>query len=102
MKILDETRYDWRIYDLPTKHKYLGRYVDSLEVSQLQNRTEKLMHFTSLFGTGKFPMKDPKNKKFFNSLRESITYKHPAVLKITDIVINKLGGAGNFLGAHLR
>jgi hypothetical protein len=55
-----------------------------------------------LFGTGKFPIKDPKNAEFFKSLQESITYKHPAVLKMTDIVVESLGGAGNFVGAHLR
>lgn len=98
----DETRYDWRIYDVPSKHKFLGRYADSLDVAQLQNRTEKLIHFTSLFGTGKFPIKKPENIQFFKSLQNSITYRHPAVLKISDIVIEALGGPGNFLGAHLR
>lgn len=98
----DETRYDWRIYDVPTRYKYLGRYAGSLDVAELQNRTEKLIHFTSLFGTGKFLMKNPENVKFFEKLKSSITYKHPAVLKITEIVIDALGGSGNFLGAHLR
>jgi hypothetical protein len=68
----------------------------------LQNHSQRLIHFTSLFGTGKFPIKDPKNAQFFKTLQESITYKHPAVLKITDIVVEALGGAGNFVGAHLR
>ncbi|CAO3649773.1 unnamed protein product [Mucor hiemalis] len=98
----DETRYDWRIYDVPTKYKFLGRYAGSLDVVQLQNHSEKLIHFTSLFGTGKFPMKSPENLEFFEKLKSSITYKHPAVLKITEIVINALGGPENFLGAHLR
>lgn len=99
---LDETRYDWRIYDVPSKHRFLGRYADSLDISQLQNRSEKLIHFTSLFGTGKFPIKKPENIEFFKSLQQSITYRHPAVLKITEIVIKSLGGEGNFIGAHLR
>jgi hypothetical protein len=100
--LLDETRYDWRIYDKPVKNRFLGRYVDSLDAPQLQNNTERLLHFTSLFGTGKFPIKDPENQLFFKQLQKSITYKHPAVLKTAEIVIDALGGAGNFIGAHLR
>lgn len=100
--IIDKTRYDWRIYDEPTLYKFLGRYVDSLDVTHLQNRTEKLIHFTSLFGTGKFPIKKPENIEFFNKLKSSITYKHPAVLEMSDIVIDALGGVGNYIGAHLR
>jgi hypothetical protein len=80
----------------------LGRYADSLDVHQLQNRTEKLIHFTSLFGSGKFPIRRPENIDFFRSVKDSITYKHPAVLKMTDVVIDALGGAGNYIGAHLR
>ncbi|KAI9481243.1 MAG: hypothetical protein EXX96DRAFT_565935 [Benjaminiella poitrasii] len=98
----DKTRYDWRIYDVPVKNRFLGRYVDSLDISQLQRYSQKLVHFTSLFGTGKFPIKKPENVDFFRSLQTSITYKHPAVLKITDIVVNTLGGSGNYIGAHLR
>lgn len=98
----DETRYDWRIYDMPSKHKFLGRYADSLQVDELKNRTEKLIHFTSLFGTGKFSIKHPQNMQFFKSLQNSITYRHPAVLKISHSVIEALGGPRNFLGVHLR
>jgi len=39
---------------------------------------------------------------FFEQLKNSIKYKHPAVLKMTEIVVEALGGAGNFVGAHLR
>ncbi|OBZ81968.1 hypothetical protein A0J61_09984 [Choanephora cucurbitarum] len=98
----DKTRYDWRIYDVPAKHRFLGRYVDSLDVAQLHNRTERLIHFTSLFGTGKFAIKDPNNKAFFASLRNSMVYKHPAVLKAAESALEALGGSGHFIGAHLR
>ncbi|CEP10801.1 hypothetical protein [Parasitella parasitica] len=98
----DETRYDWRIYDKPVKHRFLGKYNDSLDIIQLQNHTQKLIHFTSLFGTGKFPIKDPENMMFFEQLKNSIKYKHPAVLKLTEIVVKALGGPGNFVGTHLR
>ncbi|KAI8375233.1 hypothetical protein BD560DRAFT_327134 [Blakeslea trispora] len=98
----DKTRYDWRIYDVPVKHRFLGRYVDSLDVTQLYNRTERLIHFTSLFGTGKFPIKDPENKAFFASLKNSMVYKHPAVLKVAETALEALGGSDHFVGAHLR
>ncbi|KAI7902221.1 uncharacterized protein BX663DRAFT_531537 [Cokeromyces recurvatus] len=98
----DKTRYDWRIYDVPVKNPFLGKYTASLDVSQLKNYSQKLIHFTSLFGTGKFPIKKSENIEFFKSLQKSMTYKHPAVLKITDVVVELLGGAGNYVGVHLR
>ncbi|CAO3698075.1 hypothetical protein G6F70_005738 [Rhizopus microsporus] len=98
----DQSRYDWRFFDTSTKHRFMGRYNGSLEISALKKRKEKLIHFTSLFGTGKFSIKDPSAQHFFNQLKQTITYKHPAVLKMADIIIDRLGGAGNFVGAHLR
>ncbi|KAI8887497.1 hypothetical protein K501DRAFT_242307 [Backusella circina FSU 941] len=97
-----ESRYDWRIFDMPRKTKFLGKYNDSLEISQLIGCKEKLIHFTSLFGTGKMAVRKPEHIEFLESLQKSITYNHPAVLAIAHKVIELLGGTGNFVGIHLR
>ncbi|KAI8968218.1 hypothetical protein BDF20DRAFT_908029 [Mycotypha africana] len=98
----DNTRYDWRIFDVPVKHRFLGKYVDSLDVPQLRYQSEKLIHFTSLFGSGKFPIKSSESADFFRKLQSSITYNHPAVLEMTNVVVDALGGPGNYIGVHLR
>ncbi|KAI8981573.1 hypothetical protein BDB01DRAFT_794666 [Pilobolus umbonatus] len=98
----DYTRYDWRLFDIPRKNRFLGKYKDSMDMTELRQREEKLIHFTSLFGTGKFSLKSTEDRQFFKTLRQSITCKHPAVLKITEKVIQSLGGPGNFIGVHLR
>jgi hypothetical protein len=97
-----QSRYDWRIFDMPLKHKFLGKYSDSLEMDQLRSRDEKLIHFTTLFGTGKLPARRPEHLEFLEKLGKSITYKHPAVLEISEKIVQALGGAGNFIGVHLR
>ncbi|KAI8097372.1 uncharacterized protein BX664DRAFT_347357 [Halteromyces radiatus] len=97
-----ETRYDWRIFDTPRKSQRLGKYADALNIYDLRRRKEKLIHFSSLFGSGKLPIRRPEHYDFLRSLQRSITYRHPAVLGMTDLMVNKLGGHGNFIGLHIR
>ncbi|KAG0164789.1 hypothetical protein DFQ28_009704 [Apophysomyces sp. BC1034] len=97
-----ETRYDWRIFDTPPKSHRLGKYGAALDIYQLRKRPEKLIHFSSLFGTGKLPIRRPEHWKFHYTLQLSITYRHPAVLSMTEKIIQRLGGEGNFIGLHVR
>ncbi|KAI8341922.1 hypothetical protein BC941DRAFT_414886 [Chlamydoabsidia padenii] len=96
------TRYDWRIFDTPYKSQRLGKYVEALDIYELRQRKEKLIHFSSLFGSGRLPIRRPEHYAFLRSLQQSITYHHPAVLKLTDLITNTLGGHGNFIGIHVR
>ncbi|ORZ21391.1 hypothetical protein BCR42DRAFT_448242 [Absidia repens] len=96
------TRYDWRIFDTPRKSQRLGKYADALNIYDLRKRKEKLIHFSSLFGSGKLPIRRPEHYDFLRSLQRSITYHHPAVLEMTDLIVDKLGGHGNFVGIHIR
>ncbi|KAI8370603.1 uncharacterized protein BYT42DRAFT_582996 [Radiomyces spectabilis] len=97
-----ETRYDWRIFDTPRKAHRLGKYAASLDIYQLRERSEKLIHFSSLFGTGKLPIRRPEHYEFLRTLQRSITYRHPAVLQLAEELVRRLGGAGNFMGLHIR
>ncbi|CAO3643210.1 unnamed protein product [Cunninghamella echinulata] len=96
------TRYDWRIFDTPRKSQRLGKYQEALNIYELRRRKEKLIHFTSLFGSGKLPIRRPEHYEFLRSLQRSITYRHPAVLQMSDFIIHQLGGAGNYIGLHVR
>ncbi|KAG1048809.1 hypothetical protein G6F43_008825 [Rhizopus delemar] len=96
----DQTRYDWRFFDKPSKYQFLGKYKDGLNISTLKERKEKLIYFTSLFGTGKFSIKDPHHQQFFKTLQQTMIYKHPAVLRMSEIVVHAL--AVEFVGVHLR
>ncbi|CAO3611999.1 unnamed protein product [Cunninghamella blakesleeana] len=97
-----EQRYDYRIFDTPRKSQRLGKYAEALNIYELRRRKEKLIHFTSLFGSGKLPIRRPEHYEFLRSLQRSITYRHPAVLKLTDVVVDQLGGPGNYIGLHVR
>ncbi|KAI9031739.1 hypothetical protein CLU79DRAFT_830996 [Phycomyces nitens] len=97
-----ETRYDWRIFDTPRKNHRLGKYADSLDIYQLRQRPERLLHFSSLFGTGKLPIRRPEHYEFLRNLQRSIIYRHPAVLTMAEKIVERLGGHGNFIGLHVR
>ncbi|KAI9264292.1 hypothetical protein BDA99DRAFT_537007 [Phascolomyces articulosus] len=97
-----DTRYDWRIFDTPRKSHRLGKYANGLDIYQLRKRKEKLIHFSSLFGTGKLPIRRPEHYTFLHTLQRSIIYRHPVVLNVADQIVNVLGGAGNFIGLHVR
>ncbi|KAF7724988.1 hypothetical protein EC973_000481 [Apophysomyces ossiformis] len=97
-----ETRYDWRIFDTASKSHPRSKYAATLDIHQLRKRPEKLIHFSSLFGTGKLPIRRPEHWDFRNKLQLSITYRQPGVLWMTEQFIQKLGGEGNFIGLHVR
>ncbi|KAG2220539.1 hypothetical protein INT45_004145, partial [Circinella minor] len=97
-----DTRYDWRIFDTPRKTHRLGKYANGLDIYQLRKREEKLIHFSSLFGTGKLPIRRPEHYTFLHTLQRSIIYRHPVVLNVADQIIHSLGGTGNFIGLHVR
>ena len=61
-----------------------------------------MIHFSSLFGTGKLPIRRPEHYTFLHTLQRSIIYRHPVVLNVADQIINALGGTGNFIGLHVR
>ncbi|KAI9274198.1 hypothetical protein BY458DRAFT_539491 [Sporodiniella umbellata] len=96
----DKTRYDWRFFDKATTRPFMSKYLKPLFISELKERNEKLIYFTSLFGTGKFSVKLPHHQHFLKTLKQTMVYKHPAVLKTAKIVIDALGGP--YVGVHLR
>ncbi|KAI8149911.1 hypothetical protein BJV82DRAFT_707694 [Fennellomyces sp. T-0311] len=97
-----DTRYDWRIFDTPRKNHRLGKYANGLDIYQLRKRTDKLIHFSSLFGTGKLPIRRPEHYTFLHTLQRSIIYRHPTVLDVAGKIVDILGGPGNFIGLHVR
>ncbi|ORX59627.1 hypothetical protein DM01DRAFT_1282145 [Hesseltinella vesiculosa] len=97
-----DTRYDWRIFDVPGRKPRLGKYAAALNIQQLSQRKEKLIHFTSLFGSGRIPIRRTEHYEFFRSLQRSVTYHHPTILSATDLVTEKLGGNDNYIGIHIR
>lgn len=98
----DETRYNWRIFDTPQKSERLGKYTAGLDIYQMRQFNEKLVHFGSLFGSGKMPIRHPENLEFLRKLQRSIVYRHPVVTQVADNLLQSLNGPGAFIGLHVR
>ncbi|KAI8580239.1 hypothetical protein K450DRAFT_173937 [Umbelopsis ramanniana AG] len=98
----DETRYNWRIFDTPHQSERLGKYLASLDIYQMREFPQKLIHFGSLFGSGKMPIRRPEHYEFLRKLQRSIVYRHPVVTEVADNFLHSLGGPGAFIGLHIR
>lgn len=98
----DETRYNWRIFDVPHQSERLGKYLASLDIYQMREFPQKLIHFGSLFGSGKMPIRRPEHYEFLRKLQRSIVYRHPVVTEVADNFLQSLGGPGAFIGLHIR
>jgi hypothetical protein len=98
----DETRYNWRIFDTPHQSERLGKYLASLDIYQMRAFPQKLIHFGSLFGSGKMPIRRPEHYEFLRKLQRSIVYRHPVVTEVADNFLQSLGGPGAFIGLHIR
>ncbi|KAI1321457.1 hypothetical protein EDD11_005148 [Mortierella claussenii] len=100
----DRAHYDYQIYDDPNSATPLNtvRYLRKLELKELQDRKERVVHMGSLFATGRVLAELPEHKVFQQFLRRTMILTTPILVKTSDAIVDKLGGLGTFVGLHLR
>ncbi|OZJ05779.1 hypothetical protein BZG36_01299 [Bifiguratus adelaidae] len=94
--------WDYRIYDVPKISSSSNKFAVNIALDDLRRLDDKLLHFNSLFGTGRFPITKMEHLEFMRKLRLSLVYRHPMVSQSADMIIQKFGGAGKFMGLHIR
>ncbi|KAH7028710.1 hypothetical protein BKA57DRAFT_431212 [Linnemannia elongata] len=102
--VYDQAHYDYQIYDNPNSTYPLdkNRYLRKLELKELSDRTERVLHMGSLFATGRVRAELPEHKAFQDYLRRSMILSTPVLTKTSNAIVDKLGGLGTFVGLHLR
>ncbi|KAF9909595.1 hypothetical protein BX616_011117 [Lobosporangium transversale] len=102
--IEDRAHYDYQIYDDPNSNTPLNtnRYLRRLDLKELQDRKERVLHMGSLFATGRVLAELPENKEYQQFLRRTMILSTPILTKTSDAIAEKLGGLGTFVGLHLR
>ncbi|KAG0328739.1 hypothetical protein BGZ99_004599 [Dissophora globulifera] len=102
--IQDRAHYDYQIYDDPNSALPLNtaRYLRKVEVQELAEVKERVLHMGSLFATGRVLAELPENKAYQAFLRRSMILSTPILVKTSDLIVTKLGGLGSFFGLHLR
>ncbi|KAF8982931.1 hypothetical protein BGZ46_000346 [Entomortierella lignicola] len=100
----DRARYDYQIFDDSNSTTPLdtNRYKRRLDVKDLADIPEGVLHMGSMFATGRILAELPENKKYQLFLRNSMTLTTPILIKTSDFIIEKLGGLGGFIGQKLR
>ncbi|KAF9920547.1 hypothetical protein FBU30_009606 [Linnemannia zychae] len=102
--VYDQNHYDYQIYDNPDSTYPLNknRYLRKLELKELLDRKERVLHMGSLFATGRVLAELPEHKAFQQFLRRSMILSTPILTSTSDSIVAKLGGLGTFVGLHLR
>ncbi|CAG8800550.1 13689_t:CDS:1, partial [Dentiscutata erythropus] len=89
-------------YDDPTSTTELGYLQERVNLIDLKNRNEKLLHFGSLFAEVKIIAQLPENQKFWSQLKHKMLINNLMIINIVNDIIDKIGGTDNFIGAHAR
>ncbi|CAO3565293.1 unnamed protein product [Mortierella alpina] len=102
--IEDRAHYDYQIYDNPNSATPLNtaRYLRKVELKELADRPERVLHMGSLFATGRVLAELPEHKAYQQFLRRTMILSTPILVKTSDAIVSKLGGLGTFVGLHLR
>ncbi|CAG8554518.1 26600_t:CDS:2, partial [Racocetra persica] len=100
----DETnsQYQHRYYDNPESTTTLGKFKERVNLIDLSKRTEKLLHFGSVFSSTRIVMQLPQSQNFWKKLKSKMLPNNPTIINITNRIIDKIGGSNRFVGAHAR
>lgn len=100
----DRKRLSAAIFDspsspLPDDFKYAAR----TNIGELRAmRDVRLLEFGSLFGSTRLELSGAENVAHRERVRDLMAFEQPVMGEVRDAVAERLGGAGNYHGLHLR
>ncbi|CAG8795433.1 10853_t:CDS:1, partial [Dentiscutata erythropus] len=98
----DQAQYQQRYYDDPTSTIKLGKFKERVNLIDLSKRTEKLLHFGSVFSSIRIVRELPESKKIWNKLINELLPNNPKMINIVNGIIDRIGGTNSFIGVHAR
>ncbi|CAG8606479.1 22130_t:CDS:1 [Cetraspora pellucida] len=98
----DQTQYQQRYYDNPKSTTALGKFKESVNLIDLSKRSEKLLHFGSVFSSIRIVIQLPESKKFWRDLKNKMLPNNPIIINIVNNIVDKIGGPDSFVGVHAR
>ncbi|GBB94872.1 hypothetical protein RclHR1_02430013 [Rhizophagus clarus] len=100
---IENINYEFEFFD---NDKSIRRIHENFEkkflISDLIKVDKKLLHFTSLYNINKIVLENQDNMKFRQFIHNKLMINEPNILNISNGIIKKLGGKGNYVGIHLR
>lgn len=78
-----------------------AEYRDRINIDELKASTDgyKLLEFGSLYGSSRLILKNTSKKI---QLEKLMAFRQPILEKISEAVVERLGGRASFIGLHLR
>ncbi|CAH1763580.1 4219_t:CDS:2 [Entrophospora sp. SA101] len=77
-----------------------NKTLESLQL--LKKRPEKLIYFGSLFGSGRIRKNLKSSRTFSERFQKSFVPSNPVMLNVVASIVEKMGGAGNYISSHAR
>ncbi|ORX93098.1 hypothetical protein K493DRAFT_316181 [Basidiobolus meristosporus CBS 931.73] len=96
----DTALYDYRIFDHFPEGYVVGKYQRKIMVSDLQKIPDKLLHIGSIFGN--LRVTTLQHKSEYKHILDSLQFTNPGLKKVSQAIVDQLGGRGKYLGIHLR
>ena len=103
--VRDKSPYEFNFYDIysgvSTSSKKYSRHI---HLGDLLNRTQKyrLLHFGTLFGSGRLRLSDTLNVEFQTIVREAMVLSNPLLDRLSNQVIRQMGGKDSYYAFHVR
>ncbi|CAG8731345.1 39939_t:CDS:2 [Gigaspora margarita] len=98
----NEHKYQQRYYYDVTSIIELGKFKERVNLIDLNQRSEQLIHFGSAFSSGRIVRQLLESTEFWNKLMKEMLPNNPTLIYIVDKIINKIGGINSFIGVHAR
>ncbi|CAG8736590.1 17874_t:CDS:1 [Dentiscutata erythropus] len=79
-----------------------SKFQKCVNLVELRRRSEKLLHFGSVFSSHKIIATLPENRNFKTKLKQMMLPNNPTILSIANKIVDKIGGTNSFIGVHAR
>ncbi|PCH40592.1 hypothetical protein WOLCODRAFT_143158 [Wolfiporia cocos MD-104 SS10] len=97
----DTNRNQYSFKDFSAQPLSLARkYLESVEISALASRPERLLMLGTLFGSSRLHLRTAANYRLRQHVREAMAFTNPLLAQIAEDVRRALAGA--YLAAHIR
>ncbi len=89
---------------LVTLGKYRGPMLNLTDMRRelMDNRHIRMVHFGSIFGSDRVIMSSKSGLELMNIVDKALVYTSSPLLRISNRIIDELGGQGTYVGLHMR
>ncbi|GAA5981551.1 hypothetical protein JCM10908_004149 [Rhodotorula pacifica] len=106
----DRQKYDFRFTDefppsapLIQLNNNTAHWVRDVSIAALRQLPQRILLVGSMHGTGRVRLsKEPEASDWASALARSMAFSNPWLLDPAEAIVDRLGGASNFVGVHAR